>query len=60
MEGMFKQREGREIIGFSWTVSESMFDWEGLVVLNMKLQTQVLSEVGLGSEGVRKHLGVRQ
>lgn len=60
MEGMFKQREGREIIGFCWTVSESMFDWEGLVVLNMKLQTQVLSEVGLGSERVRKHLGVRQ
>ena len=45
-EGLNKQK--KEIIDLYWIVSENMFDLgEGLVLLNMGLQSQILSEARL-------------
>lgn len=45
-EGLNKQK--KEIIDLYWIVSENMFDLgEGLILLNMGLQSQILSEARL-------------
>lgn len=45
-EGLNKQK--KEIIDLYWIVSENMFDLgEGLILLNMGLQSEILSEARL-------------